>query len=271
MKLGQSSFVYFNYPLRYAIESMGKMGYNAIEIWGGRPHYYHDDLDAELPELRRLLDKYGMTVPNFIPAQFRYPSLLCSLNEKVRKNSVLHITKTIDTALKFNAGSISLCPGTAMYGEDLTKAWNALKQSITEVLDYCSNKPIKVLIEPAHRWETNLIYTVADCVRMIQEIKSSQLGICFDTGHANVNKEDMYDAVMMASEYPMHIHIDDNTGEMDSHNIPGQGNVDFGKLKKALTDAKYNGCLSAELGFHYTLDPDSAVRESLKFLQKEFL
>jgi fructoselysine 3-epimerase len=270
MIFGQSSFVYFNYPLHYAIESMGKMGYHAIEIWGGRPHYYHDDLDDELPALLKLLDKYQMTVPNFIPAQFRYPSLLCSLNEKVRKNSVLHITKTIDTALKFNAGSVSLCPGTALHGEDISKTWKSLKQSITEVLDYCSNKSLKVLIEPAHRWETNLIFTVADCVKMMGEIKSPQLGICFDTGHANVNGEDLYDAVMLASKYPMHIHIDDNMGEMDSHHIPGQGNIDFGKLKKALTDCRYNGCLSAELGFQYTMEPDAAVKESLQFLENNF-
>ncbi len=271
MKFGQSSFVYFNYPLQYAINSLGKMGYDTIEIWGGRPHYYHDDLDNELPELLRLLDKYQMTVPNFIPAQFRYPSSLCSLNEKVRKDSVLHITKTIDTALKFNAGSVSLCPGTALHGENISNAWKSLAGSISDVLDYCNNKPLKVFIEPAHRWETNLIYTVEDCVRMIEEIRSPQLGICFDTGHANINGEDMYNALMLASKYPLHIHIDDNFGEMDSHNIPGQGNIDFVKLRKAIDDCGYAGCLSAELGFQYTLEPESAVSESLQFLQGIFI
>lgn len=267
MLLAQSSFVYFNYPLCYAIESMGKMGYNGIEIWGGRPHYYHNDLDQQLPELLKLLDLYQMSVPNFIPAQFRYPSILCSLNEMIRKESVLHITKTIDTALKFNAGSVSLCPGTALWGDDLEKAWKSLKQSICEILDYCSHKPIKVLLEPAHRWETNLIYTVEDCVKMIKEINSSQLGICFDTGHAHVNGEDMYNALMLASKYPLHIHMDDNIGEMDSHQIPGEGNIDFTLLKKALKEIKYNGCLSAELGFQYTLNPDQAVRDTMQFFK----
>jgi sugar phosphate isomerase/epimerase len=211
-----------------------------------------------------------MTVPNFIPAQFRYPFVLCSTNERVRSEAVQHVTRTIDTALKFKARTVSCCPGTYIDDKDLAKGWKVLKQSITEILEHSANKPIKLLLEPAHRWESNLIRTVEDCVKMIKEIGSNDLGICLDVGHINVNGEDIYKAVMAASAYPLHIHIDDNHGEMDTHNLPGQGTVDFDKLKRALRDCHYQGCLSVELGFHYTLDPENATRESLDFLKKTF-
>jgi len=270
MIYAQSSFVYFNYPLRYAIESLGKAGYQAIEIWGGRPHYYHDDLDNELPALLRLLDQYEMTVPNFIPAQFRYPSILCSLNEKVRQDSVKHIKKTIDTALKVKARSISLCPGMALYEDPVEKAWKALKTSLCEILDYTENSSLSILIEPAHRWESNLICTINDCIRMINEIKSPRLGICFDTGHAHLNNENFHEAIALAIQYPLHIHVDDNTGETDSHLIPGKGTINFSLFRDALLSYHYNNCLSVELGFQYTLSPDEAVKESLMFLKNLF-
>ena len=84
MRFAQSSFVYFNYPLKQAIRRLHQFGYRGIEIWGGRPHMYRHDLDDELDAIRALLDVCEMAVPNLIPAQFRYPSILCSSNEAVR-------------------------------------------------------------------------------------------------------------------------------------------------------------------------------------------
>ena len=270
MKFGQSSFVYFNYSLKDAICGIGKAGYDSIEIWGGRPHYYRRDLDDELHDILALLDKYEMTVPNFIPAQFRYPSILCSLNENVRRDSVAYIKDTIDSAVKVNAGSVSICPGTSLHGENPDRAWNALKTSIMELADYCGNKPISILIEHAHKWETNLIFTVDDALRMIKETGSDKIGICLDTGHVHINGEDFSEAIKTACKYPLHIHIDDNNGESDEHMIPGKGTIDFRPLVSSLKDIDYQGCVSAELGFQYTLAPDDAVQETMQFFKNMF-
>ena len=80
MNFSQSSAVYFNHSLEFAIRDLHRMGYQGIEVWGGRPHMYRHDLDAELDDIVGLLKKFGMQVCNFIPAQFRYPSILCSSN-----------------------------------------------------------------------------------------------------------------------------------------------------------------------------------------------
>ncbi len=88
LKFAQSSAVYFNYTLEYAIKSLSSLGYDGIEIWGGRPHAYRDDLLEEIAKLRSLIQNSGLEVCNFIPAQFRYPTLLCSENERVRQDSV---------------------------------------------------------------------------------------------------------------------------------------------------------------------------------------
>ena len=270
MKFGQSSFVYFNYSLKDAIRGLGRAGYDCIEIWGGRPHYYRRDLDDELPDILALLDKYEMSVPNFIPAQFRYPSVLCSLNETIRRDSVEYIEDAIDSAVKVNAGSVSICPGKCLHGENPDRAWKALKTSIKELVDYCGNKPVSLLIEPAHKWETNLIFTVDDALRMIGEIGSDKIGICLDTGHVHINGENFTEAIMAAGKCPLHIHIDDNNGETDVHMIPGKGTIDFRPLIAALKDIDYRGCVSAELGFQYTLAPDDAVQETMSVVRKMF-
>jgi protein FrlC len=259
MKFSQSSFVYFNYPLQEAIRRLHNYGYQGIEVWGGRPHAYRRDLDDQLDEILALLDRFGMSVPNFIPAQFRYPTSLCSSNEAIRQDSVRYIQDGIDTALRLRSPYVSLCPGMTLYGEDTEKGWNQLRRSFTELLVYTEGTDVALLIEPAHEAETTLILTVEDGLRMIDEIGSGRLGILLDTGHANVNGEDLAQVAERLCDVPLHIHIDDNFGDSDAHLIPGEGNIDFAPLVRVLEDNRYQGYVSAELGFQYTLDPDAAV------------
>jgi len=268
MKFAQSSFVYWNFPLQEAIKRLHAAGYQGVEIWGGRPHYYRRDLDGEINQIRKLLDSLEMEVPNFIPAQFRYPSQLCSLNEKIRKDSVDYIKDAVFTAELLDCKKVSLCPGLTLFGEKIEEGWNALKQSIVELLDFTEVTGTLLLVEPAHKYETTLIYTVEDCKRMIKEIGSDRVGILADTGHLHVNGEPVYETISSLKDHSFHIHIDDNNGDFDSHIIPGKGTFDWAGLKKALIELNYQGFVSAELGFQYTLIPDEAVKETMDFLKK---
>ena len=270
VKFAQSSFVYFNYPLQEAIRRLHRSGYQGIEVWGGRPHAYRHDLDDELDEIIALLDRFEMTVPNFIPAQFRYPSILCSLNEAIRRDSVHYIQDAIDNSRKLGSPYVSLCPGMTLAGEDEDQGWSQLRKSFRELLDYTEGSNPVFLIEPAHRAESTLILTVEDGLRMIDEIGSERLGILLDTGHANVNGENLAEVVLSLKEVPFHIHIDDNHGDSDAHLIPGEGNVDFGPFVQALKEIDYQGFVSAELGFQYTLDPDPAVEQTHIVLNQMF-
>ena len=271
MKFSQSSFVYFNYALQEAIGRLHQYGYQGIEVWGGRPHLYRHDLDGQLDEIVALLDRFEMVVPNFIPAQFRYPSILCSLNETIRRDSVQYIQDAVDNALRLRAPSVSLCPGMTLFGEDLGRGWGQLRQSIVELLDYTEGTGLVLLLEPAHKAESTLILTVADGLRMIEEVGSERLGILLDTGHANVNGENLAKVVASLRDVPFHVHIDDNHGDSDAHLIPGDGKIDFAPFARALQRVNYQGFVSAELGFQYTLDPDRAVEKTSAALSEMFV
>jgi sugar phosphate isomerase/epimerase len=97
---------------------------------------------------------------------------------------------------------------------------------------------------------------------MINEIKSDRLGICLDTGHAAVNRENLAQSVRALKGVRLHVHVDDNGGESDAHMIPGEGGIDYTPFVEALEEIGYVGFLSAELGFQYTLDPDTAAQRT---------
>lgn len=271
MKLSQSTFVYFRYPLEEAIKRLAEEGYEGVEIWGGRPHAYWEDMsDERIENLKRLLKEKKMEISNFIPAQFRYPTNLASTDEHLRGKSVEYIKRNIDVAEKLEAPYVSLCPGFSIYGENLQKCWNAMIKSFKEIIEYSKDKKVKLILEPAHAMETDLVRTVDEGIRVIEEVGKENMGLCLDTGHIFINKEALVDIPEKVKDYLVHYHIDDNGGISDDHLVPGEGKIDFTIFLEKLKKMNYQGFLAVELGYGYTNDPDNAVRRSREFLKKYF-
>jgi protein FrlC len=102
--------------------------------------------------------------------------------------------------------------------------------------------------------------TTVDAMRMINELGYANLGILLDTGHTHIVGESAIKAVHAIGDRLFHVHVDDNNGLRDEHLIPGEGSFNFEGFIDALQDIGYDGYLSAELSWDYTIDPDPAVQ-----------
>jgi protein FrlC len=269
MKLSISSKLYQNYTLEETVKRVAKLGYDGIEIWGGRPHaYYRDINEADATTIKKLIDKVGLEISGFIPAQFGYPTSLCSPISSIRKDSVEYIKKSIDTSLLLGCRKVSLCPGRTLYGQGYSGGMAELTASLGELVDYAVAKDVLLLLEPAHMMESDLVLTVEDGDRLIEEQKYPNMGIALDTGHCNVNKESLTDSLLLLKKknIPLHIHLDDNNGQGDQHKIPGEGTICFVPFLQTLLETGYKGFLTVELGFDYTSSPDDAAYLSRRFI-----
>lgn len=267
MKYSLSTFVYYKYPLEEAIKRIAAFGYHGVEIWAGRPHAYYEDMtDNRINEIRTVLESYGLQISNFIPAQFRYPTNIAAYDETIRRNSVEYIKGNIDVAVKFEAPFVSLCPGFSMYGKSSEEGWNCMIKSLGELLDYSTGMPVKLLLEPGNRAETDLVVTVDDGLRAIDQL-NYRMGILPDTGHLFVNKESVSDVIEKVKGLTCHYHIDDNMGVSDDHLVPGEGKMYYDTFISKLYESGYNGYLAVELGFGYCNDPDIAVKKSIDYLK----
>ncbi len=267
MKPSLSSFVYLNYPLTEAIDRIAGIGYHAIDIWGGRPHAYRRDIShGQAEALRKQLDRSGMAVASFIPAQFRYPTCLCSPNDTIRHDSVSYIQDSVETAAALGAPLVTVCPGHTLHGQESSDGWKRLTESLDAICRFAGLRGAKIAIEPADRYETDLIQTTYQAMRMIHELGHSNLGIVLDSGHAYVVGEKFAPAVQEMGDRLFHVHVDDNNGLRDQHLVPGEGTLDFDAFFAALRQSGYAGYLCAELGWDYTVDPDLAARQTLERL-----
>ena len=267
MKLSISTKLYFNYTLQETIRRVAGHGYPGIEIWGGRPHAYYRDMDNEsITLITRELERSGLEISGFIPAQFGYPTSLCSPVKSIREDSVEYLKRSIDTSLALGCKKVSLCPGRTLYSQGYANGIRQLTHSLDELVDYSLSKDVLLLLEPAHMYESDLVLTVEHGARLIEDRKYSNMGIALDTGHCHVNRESLVDSLLILREknIPVHIHLDDNNGQSDQHKIPGEGTICFIPFFRVLKETGYDGYLTVELGFDYTTDPDSAAYKSQK-------
>ncbi|HDP80323.1 MAG TPA: xylose isomerase [Spirochaetes bacterium] len=267
MKLSLSTFVYFRYPLIEAIQRTAGHGYDGVEIWGGRPHAYCDDMDPRrVADTAAVIADSGIAISNFIPAQFRYPVNIAAADDRIRAGSVDYLRKSIDAAAALGSPSVSLCPGFSLYGQSHGDAWDRMTESLQKLLDHARNMPLALLLEPGNLMETDLVVTVNDGIRAVKQLEGV-MGLLPDTGYLYINRESLSDVVDRCGDIPCHYHIDDNMGASDDHMTPGEGKIDFDIFLGSLAGSGYDGFLAVELGFQYTADPDPAVKRSIEFLK----
>lgn len=265
IKLGIASSVFLNYSIHDTIVRVADLGYDGIDVWGGRPHVYRCDYSrVELNDLKQLILERHLVVPSFMPAFFRYPFSLSNPNEIVRRDSVDYSCQCVENAAALGADTVLVIPGKTMNGQSRTDAWKRLLESIERIASCAGEHKIKLGIEPANAMVTDLVNTSADALEIINTLGKENLGVVLDTGHLNLTREPLEQAIKLLGSSLIQIHLNDNDGRHQQNLIPGDGTFDFEALANTLAETRFTGFLSVELAWDYTSNPIPAVEESAK-------
>ncbi len=91
--------------------------------------------------------------------------------------------------------------------------------------------------------------SISNIKKIIKNIGKERLGICIDTGHANINayRGMVYKTFLEADGYLMATHIHDNDGSSDQHLLPSKGNIDWKKVFEAISEIDYKKPLNLEI------------------------
>jgi len=74
------------------------------------------------------------------------------------------------------------------------------------------------------------------------------MGVCWDTGHANIQKLNQYQAIKALGKNLVTTHIDDNDTSGDQHLLPFEGNINWKAIITALREINYMGLFNLEVG-----------------------
>lgn len=92
---------------------------------------------------------------------------------------------------------------------------------------------------------------------VFDNINSSRLGFCFDSGHQNYRSKST-DLLTMYGDKLMALHLHDNDESADQHCMPFDGNINWDAVMKKLTYVHYKGPTALEImnrGYEHIKDP----------------
>lgn len=132
-----------------------------------------------------------------------------------------------------------------------------LIKSLRECAEY--DPTVKLALEPLNRYESGLVNRVEEALGVIEKVGADNLGILFDTFHANIEEVSLSEAIRTARERLFHVHLADS-----NRFVPGYGHLNFNEVWKALIEIDYQAALVVE-----SLPKPSA--EALLFTPKKLI
>lgn len=113
---------------------------------------------------------------------------------------------------------------------------------LEKICGYAVDRNIEIALE-----NDSSLKTMEQILDIIRIIDMPNLGICVDTGHANLGDLGPERAIRMAGSLLFTTHIHDNLGREDDHMPPGMGKIVWEDVFLALKDIGYERTIMLEL------------------------
>jgi sugar phosphate isomerase/epimerase len=247
----------FSGDIEEGIKNVSSLGYSGVDL---------SLLDSKALDQEWIIDKiriYKLSVFTIATGQTYYTDgySLYSNEEDKREKTIERIKSHIDFASRLGAmviiGGIR---GKITEGER-TKQENDGKSAINKCVKYAQKKRITLLLEPINRYETNIINSLEEGIKLIEEIGSENLKLLPDTFHMNIEEKSIEESLFEAKSHIGYIHFSDSNRQ-----APGFGHIDFKKILSTLVKMNYKNAIGIEI----LPKPDdfSAARQAISYLTK---
>ncbi|MCD4670548.1 MAG: sugar phosphate isomerase/epimerase [Actinomycetia bacterium] len=230
----------FSGDLNKGLENASSLGYDGVEL------SLLDSQDLDQVWLLDRLKDLGLSVYAIATGQTYYTDgySLFDFEENKRNKSVGRIKGHIDLASELGSKVIigGIRGKITEKGESRSEQENEGKKAIRECVRYAESKRVILLIEPINRYETNIINTLEEGIRLIKEIGSENLKLLPDTFHMNIEEVSIEESLFKAKQYMGYIHFADS-----NRLAPGFGHLDFEKILSVLRKINYKGTIGIEI------------------------
>lgn len=125
--------------------------------------------------------------------------------------------------------------------EQRAAQWNRAVDSLQQVASDAAASGVSLAIEPLNRFETDLVNTVEQGVRLCFDIAAPNVGLMLDTFHMNIEERHLPTSIRAAGDKVFHFQASEN-----DRGTPGVGHTDWAGVVAALRDIDYPGSVVVE-------------------------
>lgn len=256
MKWGLFTSGYQRSSLEQAFEDACRFGYDYIELWGGFPHAYVEDLKLHsTKQIQKLVEQYHMPVSCFTPEHNGYPYNYMIGDESQWERSMQYLETAVSLTSQMGATHMLFSAGHAGYEASDAEIYARLVRSIERLVKRAEAENVTLILEPLTIYESNVITSAKELERALAAVPSDHLVGMVDLAVPFTTGEPAAEYVRRLGKRFGYLHVIDNDGVSDSHILPGDGNIPLGPVLKEIQRAGYDGMATIELVTGYLKEP----------------
>ncbi|MFD3004036.1 sugar phosphate isomerase/epimerase family protein [Pontibacter toksunensis] len=252
-----------------------EMGYEVVEIPVEDPAL----LDVE--KVKQALEEHGLQP--VVCGAFGPSRDLTHEDPAYHRTSFDYIEACLDICVGLGAGFLagpmySAVGKARLVSPEQKKAeWDRAVTNLRKVCGMAEERGLEVALEPLNRFESDLVNTAEDVMRLVQDINHPAAKVLLDGFHMNIEEPDIERAIRLAGDKLIHLQVSENY-----RGTPGTGQTRWEDYRRGLEAINYRGAVSIEsftpevkelagaVCIWRPLVPsqDGFAREGLQFLKK---
>jgi sugar phosphate isomerase/epimerase len=254
-KIGLSMLYCLGEPFEKMVDEIPRTKPTYIELVDDGFHALDKKKVAILNRIRQSYDKEYTVHAPFVGINISLPpgSLLNATLRRL-KNSIVYAAALDCRMWVFHPG---MRTALSMFYPGMD--WSRNLESIRLLFRFARDHSVEASVE--NIMEAFVMKNVDEFKRFYDEI-GEDIGLAFDTGHANVVGE-LENFLTSFSDKMVHVHAHDNHGKSDEHLCVGNGNIDWDLVAKHLKRVSFSEAVIVESVEH--------IDESIQRLQKLLL
>lgn len=215
------------------------MGYDTVEI----PVEYPDLIDGL--KVKQALIEHGLDA--VVCGAFGPTRDLTNEDPNVHKHCFDYIGKCFKLchtwSAKFLAGPMYSSVGKARMvpAEQRKIEWDRAVTNLHKVCQLAQESELMIALEPLNRFESDLVNTAEDVMRLVSDINHPAAKVMLDSFHMSIEEKDMEQAIVSAGNKLIHVQVSEN-----HRGIPGTGQTPWPSFKRGLQRIGYQGTVSIE-------------------------
>jgi D-psicose/D-tagatose/L-ribulose 3-epimerase len=236
-QFGASTFIWvspFSNDTLDLIDKVAAMHFDFIEIC------IEDPAKIDTDRIAKRLQKAGIRA--LVCGAFGTDRDVSADDPALREKAKRYIGQCVDIAAALGAPMVAgpMYSATGKVAvvslEKRCQQWAWATENLREAADHAASRGVKLAIEPLNRFETDLINTVDQGVKLVSSIGRKNVGLLLDTFHMNIEEHSVPDAIRQAGSHLFHFHACAN-----DRGIPGKDHLPWAEIKIALTSIGYTG------------------------------
>ena len=215
------------------------MGFDFVEI------PVEDPALIDPAVVRRALADHGLAP--VVCGAFGPTRDLTSDDPKLRATGLDYITRCLDLAValgaQFLAGPMYSAVGKARLVPAAQRRveWERAVENLRHAAGLAANRSLRLAIEPLNRFESDLVNTAEDVMRLVRDIGHPAANVMLDSFHMTIEERNLEQAVRATAGKLIHMQVSENY-----RGTPGTGLTPWASLARGLAAIGYQGGVSIE-------------------------